>query len=219
LTSILETILVLLWKDFTVEARRALELVTTLLFSLIVASFVGFSVSKFSPDRFVGLVIGGTGIVLTQAFIAIFVAIMSFVREADRGTLTGLKLAPVTPVTLYVSKLIFTLILVEVFTVIAYGALVYFGGYTLEPMRGSLAILLASGLYLSVVSAFTSALSIHLEAKLALIPILVLALSAPLMQSTVTLIVMQNVKLAGLLTISSLVFAMITTWLSEYILE
>jgi heme exporter protein B len=219
LTSILETILVLLWKDFTVEARRALELVTTLLFSLIVASFVGFSVSKFSPDRFVGLVIGGTGIVLTQAFIAIFVAIMSFVREADRGTLTGLKLAPVTPVTLYVSKLIFTLILVEVFTVIAYGALIYFGGYTLEPMRGSLAILLASGLYLSVVSAFTSALSIHLEAKLALIPTLVLALSAPLMQSTVTLIVMQNVKLAGLLTISSLVFAMITTWLSEYILE
>ena len=219
MTSILETILVLLWKDFTVEARRALELVTTLLFSLIVASFVGFSVSKFSPDRFVGLVIGGTGIVLTQAFIAIFVAIMSFVREADRGTLTGLKLAPVTPVTLYVSKLIFTLILVEVFTVIAYGALIYFGGYTLEPMRGSLAILLASGLYLSVVSAFTSALSIHLEAKLALIPILVLALSAPLMQSTVTLIVMQNVKLAGLLTISSLVFAMITTWLSEYILE
>jgi heme exporter protein B len=219
LTSILETILVLLWKDFTVEARRALELVTTLLFSLIVASFVGFSVSKFSPDRFVGLVIGGTGIVLTQAFIAIFVAIMSFVREADRGTLTGLKLAPVTPVTLYVSKLIFTLILVEVFTVIAYGALIYFGGYTLEPMRGSLAILLASGLYLSVVSAFTSALSIHLEAKLALIPTLILALSAPLMQSTVTLIVMQNVKLAGLLTISSLVFAMITTWLSEYILE
>ncbi len=219
MTSILETILVLLWKDFTVEARRALELVTTLLFSLIVASFVGFSVSKFSPDRFMGLVIGGTGIVLTQAFIAIFVAIMSFVREADRGTLTGLKLAPVTPVTLYVSKLIFTLILVEVFTVIAYGALIYFGGYTLEPMRGSLAILLASGLYLSVVSAFTSALSIHLEAKLALIPILVLALSAPLMQSTVTLIVMQNVKLAGLLTISSLVFAMITTWLSEYILE
>ena len=219
MTSILETILILLWKDFTVEARRALELVTTLLFSLIVASFVGFSVSKFSPDRFVGLVIGGTGIVLTQAFIAIFVAIMSFVREADRGTLTGLKLAPVTPVTLYVSKLIFTLILVEVFTVIAYGALIYFGGYTLEPMRGSLAILLASGLYLSVVSAFTSALSIHLEAKLALIPILVLALSAPLMQSTVTLIVMQNVKLAGLLTISSLVFAMITTWLSEYILE
>lgn len=219
MTSILETILVLLWKDFTVEARRALELVTTLLFSLIVASFVGFSVAKFSPDRFVGLVIGGTGIVLTQAFIAIFVAIMSFVREADRGTLTGLKLAPVTPVTLYVSKLIFTLILVEVFTVIAYGALIYFGGYTLEPMRGSLAILLASGLYLSVVSAFTSALSIHLEAKLALIPTLVLALSAPLMQSTVTLIVMQNVKLAGLLTISSLVFAMITTWLSEYILE
>jgi heme exporter protein B len=219
LTSILETILVLLWKDFTVEARRALELVTTLLFSLIVASFVGFSVSKFSPDRFMGLVIGGTGIVLTQAFIAIFVAIMSFVREADRGTLTGLKLAPVTPVTLYVSKLIFTLILVEVFTVIAYGALIYFGGYTLEPMRGSLAILLASGLYLSVVSAFTSALSIHLEAKLALIPTLVLALSAPLMLSTVTLIVMQNVKLAGLLTISSLVFAMITTWLSEYILE
>ncbi len=219
MTSILETILVLLWKDFTVEARRALELVTTLLFSLIVASFVGFSVSKFSPDRFMGLVIGGTGIVLTQAFIAIFVAIMSFVREADRGTLTGLKLAPVTPVTLYVSKLIFTLILVEVFTVIAYGALIYFGGYTLEPMRGSLAILLASGLYLSVVSAFTSALSIHLEAKLALIPTLVLALSAPLMQSTVTLIVMQNVKLAGLLTISSLVFAMITTWLSEYILE
>jgi heme exporter protein B len=219
LTSILETILVLLWKDFTVEARRALELVTTLLFSLIVASFVGFSVSKFSPDRFMGLVMGGTGIVLTQAFIAIFVAIMSFVREADRGTLTGLKLAPVTPVTLYVSKLIFTLILVEVFTVIAYGALIYFGGYTLEPMRGSLAILLASGLYLSVVSAFTSALSIHLEAKLALIPTLILALSAPLMQSTVTLIVMQNVKLAGLLTISSLVFAMITTWLSEYILE
>jgi heme exporter protein B len=219
LTSILETILVLLWKDFTVEARRALELVTTLLFSLIVASFVGFSVSKFSPDRFMGLVIGGTGIVLTQAFIAIFVAIMSFVREADRGTLIGLKLAPVTPVTLYVSKLIFTLILVEVFTVIAYGALIYFGGYTLEPMRGSLAILLASGLYLSVVSAFTSALSIHLEAKLALIPTLILALSAPLMQSTVTLIVMQNVKLAGLLTISSLVFAMITTWLSEYILE
>lgn len=219
MTSILETILVLLWKDFTVEARRALELVTTLLFSLIVASFVGFSVAKFSPDRFMGLVIGGTGIVLTQAFIAIFVAIMSFVREADRGTLTGLKLAPVTPVTLYVSKLIFTLILVEVFTVIAYGALIYFGGYTLEPMRGSLAILLASGLYLSVVSAFTSALSIHLEAKLALIPTLVLALGAPLMQSTVTLIVMQNVKLAGLLTISSLVFAMITTWLSEYILE
>ena len=180
---------------------------------------MGFSVSKFSSDRFVGLVIGGTGIVLTRAFIAIFVAIMSFVREADRGALTGLKLAPVTPVALYVSKLIFTLILVEVFTVIAYGALIYFGGYTLEPMRGSLAILLASGLYLSVVSAFTSALSIHLEAKLALIPILVLALSAPLMQSTVTLIVMQNVKLAGLLTISSLVFAMITTWLSEYILE
>lgn len=219
MSSILEITLVLLWKDFTVEARRALELITTLLFSLIVAGFVGFSVGKFSPDSFIGLVIGGTGIVLTQAFIAIFVAIMSFVREADRGTLTGLKLASVTPITLYVSKLIFTLILVEIFTVIAYGALTYFGGYTLEPIRGSLAILLASGLYLSVVSAFTSALSIHLEAKLALIPTLILALSAPLMQSTVILIVMQNVKLAGLLTISSLVFAMITTWLSEYILE
>mgnify|MGYP000083980182 CR=1 FL=1 len=215
----IKIILVLLWKDFVIEARRALELVTALLFSLLIASFLGFSTGKFSPDTFTGLVIGSTGIVLTQAFIAVFVAIMSFVREADRGTLIGLKLASVTPITLYVSKLVFTLILVEIFTVIAYGALIYFGESMLEPIRGSLIILLASGLYLSAVSAFASALSVHLEARLALIPTLILALGAPLMQSTVVLIVMQNVKLAGLLTISGLLFAMITAWLSEYVLE
>jgi hypothetical protein len=47
--------------------------------------------------------------VLTQAFIDIFVAIVCFTREADRCTFIGLKLAPVNLVALCISKLLFTL--------------------------------------------------------------------------------------------------------------
>jgi hypothetical protein len=61
-------------------------------------------------------------------------------------------------------------------------AFICFGGQILGSMREPLLVLLASGTYLSVIPAFASVLSIHLEAKLAMIPTLTLALSAPLMQ-------------------------------------
>lgn len=216
-TRALSQVKAMVWKDLMVEVRRPVGLGASLVFALSASVLVGFAASRHAVN---GELIAVTGLVLTQAFIAVFTATMSFVQEHDRGTLNGIRLSPVEPVVAFVSKLLFTLVLLEVLTVVTVSLASLFSGFVLGPLQRMYYLLLTAGIYFSSVSAFASVLSVYVEARGVLLPTIVLALSLPMIQSVVALAEGPGgSKSVASLALSGLGFATVVSWLSKYALE
>ena len=207
----------MLWKDLILEVRRPSELGAALVFALSSAALVGYVASRVLAYSEVAIIVG---LALVEVFLAIFTALMSFVRESDRGTIDGIRLSPVEPVVIYISKLAFTLMLLELLTLAFIGAALFFaGGLVVENLGLLIAIALASGLYLSSVSAFASAISIYIEARGIMLPTIILVLSLPMLQNMITVEIEASTRMITLLLLSGTAFMMITSWLSRYLIE
>jgi len=210
----------LLWKDILVEIRRPIEVLSAAIFVLTASSIVGFALSKYIVDYPVKVLVSGLGVTIIQLFLAVFIATMGFVREADRGTLYGLKASPISPYTVFLSKLLLAAILMEALTIVAITSEAFFGGLSVTILKNITLISTLAGLYLATVSAFASAIAIYLEARSVLIPTVILALSAPLVQTILVLLATQELAVsATILLLASIGFMIVTIWLSQYILE
>ncbi|MEM0340103.1 MAG: ABC transporter permease [Acidilobaceae archaeon] len=213
-------VFVLLWKDLLIESRRPLEFVSAIVFAISAASFSGYVASRYAIDDYTLQAIIGSSLILIQLFLAVFTAIMGFVREADRGTLYGLKALPIGSETMFFSKLLFTLILLETFSFIALTSSTFFSGAGLNIFLSMFFIIAVSAIYFSAVAAFSSALAVYIEARSLLIPTIVLALSAPYAQNVISNMMMYtSLGSIALLTLSGVLLAILATWLSQFVFE
>jgi len=208
-------------KDVRVDMRRRVEAASVAVFAVaagVLSSYIMGGVAGISPAA------ASVSVSLVMVFLAVFGSLSGFVREADRGTLDGLRLAPVGPEAVYMAKLLYT------YTMIAASSLIYlvvvavFGGLWEALTPASLAATLASCLYMAAASSFTSAILVFSEARGVLMPVMVLVLVLPFIQLAAPVLVAAyggSGATAGSLTlvVASVGFISVATWLSRFILE
>ncbi len=211
----------MVWKDFTLDLRRRVEAGSVLVFAVaagVLAGYVMGGVAGISPAA------AAASELLVLLFLAVFGALASFVREADRGTLDGLRSAPVPPEAVYVSKLVYTFLLMLV-NVFAYSlAVAVFGGLVEAFSAPVLAAVVVSSLYLAAVSSLSSAILVFSEARGVLMPVMVLVLALPYVQLAAPVLAAgfagggSALDAAGLAA-AAVGFVAVAAWLSRYVLE
>jgi len=209
-------------RDILLDLRRRVEAGSMLVFSLaagVLAAYVMKGVAGVNAAA------ASVSLVLVLIFLAVFGSLSSFVREADRGTLDGLRLTPVGAEVVFLAKFVYS------FAVITVQALVFIMSVGLfaqmEVMFNPVVLMLmiVSSMYLAAVSSFTSAILVFSEARAVLMPVMVLVLVLPYVQSAAPSIVaalaggVVNVMEMVWLMLAASMFAGITVWLSRYILE
>nr|QNO54087.1 hypothetical protein GHMFPJCE_00014 [Methanosarcinales archaeon ANME-1 ERB6] len=95
-------------KDLRTEFRRSYEILSILIFSLgsiLICSFAWSGGGTTEPE------VAGAALWVILFFASILVFTTSFTREADRGTLGGLKTLPCSPLAILVGKIIYGIVL------------------------------------------------------------------------------------------------------------
>ncbi len=206
-----------LLKDIQVEARRGFEVLASIGFisaaSLIVAEV---AVRSFTPQ----FVIPALWIIVV--FIAIFTATTTFVREVDKRTIFGVRLLPIPPSIIFLSKMVFSFILILFQGGISLLILAVFSGQLYMLSTNVLFVFIALGLHVSAIASFTSALVMYSEGRAFLIPMLVFILTIPVIPLATSLSdpavpSLLNDYLMFLAEVS--ITLIVTTILSEYILR
>ena len=206
----------ILWKDLKLEARNLPELGGAAIFSVASSSLLGFSLSRL-PVRD-PLPLAGTGLVLIALFLSVFTSVMTVVREEDLGTLDGVRMSPIEPVTFFLAKLLLTFFLLEILITLSFLTTVGLSGWT-EGAIYLYSLVASSGVYLASISALSSAISVYLRARGVLLPTMILVLSLPIIQETLSFLTSWDYSRAVILALSGLLFSLIASWLAGYILE
>ncbi|HIQ23539.1 MAG TPA: hypothetical protein EYH50_00640 [Pyrodictium delaneyi] len=209
-------------RDVLLDLRRRVEAGSMLVFSLAAGVLSAYVLRGAAG---VNTAAASVALVLVLVFLAVFGSLSSFVREADRGTLDGLRLAPIGAEIVFVAKFVYSFIVVSVQTLVFLLAMGFFAqmGSVVSPIVFLLA--LVSSMYLAAISSFTSAILVFSEARAVLMPVMVLVLVLPYVQSAAPSIVAAlaggavNVMEVVWLALVALTFVGITVWLSRYILE
>ncbi|MCE4612461.1 MAG: ABC transporter permease [Desulfurococcales archaeon] len=216
---IVSSLWLLVWKDYLVDVRSKSVLAFQALFALSSSIFTGYYASR-SVEPLVAL---GSGIVVVPLFLAVFSAYASMVREAERGTIEGLRLLPVGPEVVVLAKLLYiyalTMLQAEVYFLFS----VLFSGYS-PPMLWVEAWLAMFVLYISAAAGFSSAIVAYTGGRALALAVLVIVLTLPMAQVAVP--VLSFVMAGGLLSpaqayammIMPLAFITIFLILARYIL-
>ncbi len=216
----LSRIAALVRKDLLLDARRLSEAGSMLVFVAAAAVLASYAVrGAVSPRASIA------GLVVVMVFLAVYTALSSFIREAERGTLDALRVAPIAPEELYTAKLVYSTILLFGSSV-AYAILyAFFSGDAslLEPT--ALLVTLLVSLYMAAASSLSSAILVYSEARSFLLPVTITVLILPYLQAA-TPVLGDAVAGAGVggagftaLSIGALGFAALTVWLSRFVLE
>lgn len=206
----------MLWKDVKLEMRSIPELGSAIIFSIASSSLLSFSLDRLTLRD--PLPLAGTGLTLIALFLAVFTSVMTVVREEDLGTLDGIRMSPVDPLILFLSKLILSIVLLETLLLISFITTLALSGWR----QGALHLFFlisSSGIYLASISALASALSVYLRARGVLLPTMILVLSLPFIQETLSFLSSEDFSGAFVLILSGLIFSLISSWLAGYVLE
>ncbi len=216
-------VITILWRDLLLDYRRRIEAGSALVFSIAAAILTAYALSGFvagSPASAEAI-----GTLLTAVFLSVYASLSSFVREADRGTLDGLRLAPLPPIAIYTAKLIYTFILVFIEVLVYLLALAFFAQTLSVLTPWFLGAVAASILYLSAASSFSSSILVYSEARGVLLPVTILVLVLPFVYTVTPLLVS---CLAGAvlgvwrivsMSVIALGFTALVAGLSTFILE
>ena len=217
----LSSVAAMVAKDVRVDMRRRVEAGSVAVFAVaagVLVAYVMGGVAGISPAA------ASVAASLVMVFLAVFGSLSGFVREADRGTLDGLRVAPVGPEALYLAKLVYSYVLISSATLIYLAVVALFGGLWEAVSPASLAASLASCLYMAAASSFTSAILVFSEARGVLMPVMVLVLVLPFVQLSAPVLVAAysgggGVGSSLVLVLASVGFISVATWLSRFILE
>ncbi len=216
----LSRIAALIWKDFVLDARRFSEASSMLIFVAASAVMASYVVREHVSPR-----ASVVSLVLVMLFLAVYTALSSFVREAERGTLDALRVSPVNPEEVYVAKLVYSFLLLAS-TSISYSLLYAFFSQDVTLLYPSMLLLTVSmSVYTASASSLASALLVYSEARAFLLPVTIAVLVLPYLQAITPLAVdaatgtpILPVNIVGI-SLASLGFALLTVWLSRYALE
>lgn len=207
----------IIWKDLKLEARNLPELGSAVVFSVAASSLIGFAVSRLPSED--PLTLMGTGLTLVALFLAVFTSVMGVVKEDDLGTLDGVRMSPVEPVTFFISKLILNIATLEALLSISTLTAIFLSGWAISDPSFLIVLMLSSGIYLAAISALSSAIAVFLQARGVLMPTMILVLSLPVVQETLTFLSMRDYLDVAMLALSGLAFSLISSWLASYVLE
>ena len=170
-------------KDLRIELRTKYTITLMFLFAFIALLMFSFSTIPFSPtieDMAPGIL----------WFVFIFSGMLgisrAFVREAELGTLDGLRLAPVSAEAILLGKVAYNLILMFALEAVALPLFIVFLNYTVKGSVLALIIILAAGnLGFVVVASAISVLIIKARARELLLPVILLPLLFPVILNTI----------------------------------
>jgi len=210
-------LIILVKKDILVEVRRRYEVLSTLAFISAAALLIG----EIST-QYLDFSIGDVSIWVIMIFIAIFMSTSTFIREADKKTIYGVRLIPISPSLVFIAKLLYTFIFVSLESLF-YILLIYlFTSKSTYLDLETFIVFIVVSLNISAVSAFSSALSMYSEGRSLLIPMLIFIFTIPIIPVAVRIAgedyiggLMDYIFLIG----ETLSFIATSTILSTYLLE
>ncbi len=214
--------LTLVAKDVKEEARRAHEILA--LFSLSAAFSLPISYLISGPGTTVLNEVGAANlVVIGQIGLSILVStllgFLMVIREAEKGTLYSLRVAPIPPEWMFLSKTV--VIFAFAFSLnLLYTAVTSFLSSQLFLTANYVAYLLALTLYMSSLGALVSFMIIYTDIGTLLASVSIAALSAPYLFSTVSTAVECIVGSPGYgFFIPSLAFTLLSLILSRFLIE
>ena len=176
-----QQVLTVVRKDLLVESRARDLLTVMLTFAVLTLIIFNLALDLRGPTV---QEIGPGLLWLTITFAAILGMGRTFVREYERGTLAGLLLAPVDRGTLFVAKLLANLIflfIMEAVTLPMFALL-----FNLPVLRPSVILITALGtLGFAILGTIFSAMAAHSRAREALLPLLLLPTTVPVLIGSV----------------------------------
>ena len=210
-------IIALIIKDIRIELRRSHELLASIAFVSIASLSVSlFAYRSLTPEFVV------PSLWLFTLFIGIFVSMITFVSEHDRNTLISLRLLPMTPSTLFISKTIYTYLITLFESLISLLFLSLFTSTTILLRLETVIVLIIFSLYISSISSFTSMLVMYAEGRSFLIPVLIFILSIPMLSPLVSIsmpMIPYTIMDIALVLVGTLSFLLVAAVLSEFVLE
>lgn len=213
----------LIAKDLAIERRTRESLVVMLTFSIMIVAIFNFAF-ELRVDNVRQVAPGALWVGF--AFAGVLGLNRSLARESEDGCLEGLMLAPVDRSAIYVAKAVANLLFMAGSEIIILPLFsVLFG---LNALRLDLALVLFLGTVgLAEVGTLLSAIAVQTRARDALLPVLLLPISVPLLVAAAkaTAGLLDGGGLAGglqwfeLLVVYDVVFAAASIALFEYVLE
>ena len=207
----------MLMKDVMIEARRGFEVLASIGFVSASSLIIAEAAVKSVTPRFV---IPALWIIVV--FIAVFTATTTFVREVDKKTIYGMKLLPISSSTIFISKMLFTLLLILLQGGFSLILLAVFSGQLYMLSLNMLIVFIVLSIHVSAIASFTSALVMYSEGRAFLIPMLIFILTIPIIPVAT---VLSDPSIPSTLNdyimfVTEMVITVIaTTILSEYILR
>jgi len=186
----LEDALEILFKDLRLELRRGYEIYSIMVLALLSNLSFGFALGIMNPNvlEFVPAVLW-----ISILFIGMLGFTTVFVREMDKGTIDGLRLAPISPQAILLGKTIYTFMLMCVGAVFIIPSSMIILNYTFRSDYLLVILFLGLGiLNIAVVGSMVSALAMYSESRALIIP----ALSLPLVPGTLVPSILAIGKLA-----------------------
>ena len=169
-------------KDVRLELRTRETLFSVLAFAFVVAFIFTFAFEP-SPQLIASI---GPGIVwVAWIFTAVLGMNRTFLLEHERGTLDGLRLAPVPREALYLGKLLSVVTLLVAGEALMLPAFLVLYDLSLFNVW-FIAIALAATVGIAVVGTLFSAIAVHTRAREVLLPMLFLPVALPLLIGAVS---------------------------------
>lgn len=171
----------ILWKDILSESRTREVATSVLVFALLVIVIFNFAFEPGSEN--IGLVAPGV-LWVAFTFAGVLSLNRSFVREKEKDCLEGLMLCPVDRETIYVGKMLGSLIFMLVVEAIVLPIFLILFDLPLFMPRLALIAVLATVGFVSVGTLF-SALAVHTKAREIMLPILFFPIVTPVVIAAV----------------------------------
>ncbi|MEM2942309.1 MAG: heme exporter protein CcmB [Candidatus Bathyarchaeia archaeon] len=190
IVSFLADVWEILLKDLRLEMRRRYEIHSVLIFALLSNLLFAFAIGPSNPNvrEFVPAVLW-----MSILFISILCFATVFIREMDKGTLDGLRLAPISAQAVLAGKTLYTFALMSLGTVLIVPSSMIILNYTFNSDGLLVVFVLVLGILdLSIVGSTVSSLTMYSESRGLMIP----ALSLPLIPGTLIPSILATGKLA-----------------------
>ena len=181
----MEQLVALLRKDVLIISRRWHELASLIIISIVIGIGVAYMISgPLAPlaERLDASVVVATGQIIVYFIVSIATGFIAVLREAEKGTLDGLRASPLSPEILFVAKLIYIYIIIVILSFAYSLATIFFSGYTSIFNTSYVVLSLSISLYFASATALTSFMIIYSEARSLLSMVVLSGLLAPFLQ-------------------------------------
>jgi len=218
-------ILTIVKKDLLLEFKNRETLNSMLLFALLTLMLLSFGTGT---SALIIREIGATFLWMILIFVGMIGVFRAFTSEEQRGTLDGLRLAPISAESILLGKIAYNFILLLLVVIILYPLFLVMLDYPLEGsfITGFFVLMLGVAGF-AVVSTAISALVLSARARELLLPVILLPIIFPLLAASIKALktilnggVLQDVlNECGLITIYIILFLTISLMTFEYAIE